>query len=351
VTAIATATRSRWTGSAFDIAPGLALTALVAVAGYVAAPYVARVVPIPGMVIALLVGMALNPVAVRPLTQPGMAFSVRTILRWAVALMGLRVGLADITALGAGTAVLIVAAMAATIVAGFVFARWHGQAPGFGALAGVGTGVCGASATLAVSTVVPDYHGKAADIAFVVVAINAVATLTMLVYPPICYLLGFDPQTTGVMLGGTIHDVAQVAGAGYAVSTAVGNTAVIVKLFRVFLLLPVVLGVSGYFTRIGMKHGEARVPLPVFAFVFLVLCALNSAMPLAPSLLPVYAPIKSALVDASNWGLLLAIGALGLSTSVRTIIGLGWRHIVTVLGTTAVIFVVVTGGLLLMRIA
>ena len=55
-------------------------------------------------------------------------------------------------------------------------------------------------------------------------------------------------------------------------------------------------------------------------------------------------------MEASTWGLLLAIGALGLGTSIKTIIGLGWRHITTVLGTTAVIFVVMTGGLLLMRI-
>ena len=336
----------RQPGILLDMAPGIVLSAIVAIAGYLAAPYVTRVAPIPAMVIALIVGIALNPIGSRPLTRPGMAFCVRTLLRWAVALMGLRVGLADIAALGPEVAALIVATMAITVVSGFLFARWSGQAPGFGALAGVGTAVCGASATLAVSTVVPNYAGKQADVAFVVVTVNVLATLSMLAYPPICILLGFDPQTTGVMLGGTIHDVAQVAGAGYAVSAAVGNAAVIVKLFRVFLLLPVVLGVSAYFTRIGMKHGEAHVPVPVFAIVFLILCALNSAVPLAPSLLPIYVPLKSVLVDTSNWGLLLAIGALGLSTSIKTIIGLGWRHITTVLGTTAVILVTVTGGLL-----
>jgi len=328
-----------------ELAPGVALSALVAVIGYVAAPYVARVVPIPSMVIALVVGIALNPIAAGAATRPGMAFCVRTLLRWAVALLGLRVGLGDIAALGLSTGILLIVAMLATLASGFVFARLSGQEPGFGALVGVGTAVCGASATLAVSTVVPNYPGKNADIAFVVVAVNALATIAMLVYPPLCILLGFDAQTTGVMLGGTIHDVAQVVGAGYAVSTAAGNTAVIVKLFRVFLLLPVVLGIGWYFTRIGQKHGEARVPVPVFAIVFLVLCALNSAVPLAPSLVPAYGSIKSVLVEASTWGLLLAIGALGLGTSVKAIIGLGWRHITTVLGATAVIFVIVTGGL------
>ncbi len=243
------------------------------------------------------------------------------------------------------------ASMLATLVSGFIFARWYGRGPGFGALVGVGTAVCGASATLAASTVVPDYPGKQADIAFVVVAVNALATIAMLVYPPLCILLGFDAQSTGVMLGGTIHDVAQVVGAGYAVSVPVGNTAVIVKLFRVFLLLPVVLGVGWHFTRMGLKHGEARVPLPVFGIVFLVLCVLNSVVPLLPSLLPAYAPVKSMLSEASTWGLLLAIGALGLGTSVKTIVGLGWRHITTVLGSSAVIFAILTGGLLLMRLA
>jgi uncharacterized integral membrane protein (TIGR00698 family) len=339
------------TALAAEYAPGLALSALVAGIGYLAAPFVAHVVPIPNMVIALVVGIALNPIAARPVMQPGMAFCVRTVLRWAVALLGLRVGLADIAALGLGTGVLIVASMLATLVSGFIFARWYGRGPGFGALVGVGTAVCGASATLAASTVVPDYPGKQADIAFVVVAVNALATIAMLVYPPLCILLGFDAQSTGVMLGGTIHDVAQVVGAGYAVSVPVGNTAVIVKLFRVFLLLPVVLGVGWHFTRMGLKHGEARVPLPVFGIVFLVLCVLNSVVPLLPSLLPAYAPVKSMLSEASTWGLLLAIGALGLGTSVKTIVGLGWRHITTVLGSSAVIFAILTGGLLLMRLA
>jgi uncharacterized integral membrane protein (TIGR00698 family) len=331
-----------------SIAPGVIVSALVATIGYLTAPYVGRFLPIPAMVIALIAGILLNPVAANATTRPGMAFCVSTVLRWAVALLGLRVGLSDIAALGLGTAILIVVAMIATIFAGFGFASWSGRARGFGALVGTGVAVCGASATLAASTVVPDYPGKQADIAFVVVAVNALATVAMLLYPPLCHVLGFDPQTTGVMLGGTIHDVAQVAGAGYAVSDTVGNAAVIVKLFRVFLLLPVVLVIGWYFTRIGARHGDARVPVPVFALVFLALCIVNSIVPFIPALAPIYAPVKAVLVDISTWGLLLAIGALGLGTSVKTIAGLGWRHITTVLGATAVIFIVVTGGLWLL---
>ena len=159
-------------------------------------------------------------------------------------------------------------------------------------------------------------------------------------------LLGLDVQTTGIMLGATIHDMAQVVGAGYAVSEPVGNTAVIVKLFRVFLLLPVVLAIGWWFMRHGGETGEAKVPVPVFALVFLALCALNSLSPALPDLAGLYPPVKSALVAASNWGLLIAIAALGLGTSVSAVLRIGWRHVTVFAGTTLVILAAVTAGLL-----
>jgi uncharacterized integral membrane protein (TIGR00698 family) len=332
-----------------ELAPGIGLSTAVAVTAFAAATTVARVLPVPAIVIALFIGIALNRLAARAVFRPGMAFCVQTLLRWAVALLGIRVGLSDIIALGPATAGLVIVAMLVTIAAAFAFARLNGQTTAYAALAGAATAVCGASATLATATVVPNYPGKQADIVFVVVAANSLATLAMVIYPPLCAMLGFDAQTAGVVLGATIHDVAQVVGAGYAVSTTAGNTAVIVKLFRVFLLLPTVLGIGWYLARMGVKHGQARVPVPVFALAFLALCLVNSAVPFAPVVAPLYAPARAVLVEASNWGLLLAIGALGLGTSVSAIAALGWRHVATVVGTSLVILVVTTGGLLLLR--
>ena len=333
------------------LAPGFLLSALVAILAVVGAPWVARVITIPAMVLALLIGIALNAVAARPIFQPGLVFCVKTLLRWAVALLGLRIALGDIAALGLGTGVVVVASMAVTIAAGFLAARALGLPSPYGALAGVGTAVCGASATLATSVVLPDYSGKDADVVFVVVAVNALATLAMVLYPPLDAALGFDGQTTGVMLGATIHDVAQVVGAGYAVSDVAGNTAVIVKLFRVFLLLPVVLGVGWWFARRGAAARAAKVPVPVpvFAFVFLALCILNSVLPSLHPVAPLYAKGKTVLVEASTDGLLVAIGALGLGTSVSAIGMLGWRHIATVGATTLVILAVATVGLVLLH--
>lgn len=331
------------------LGPGLALSAAVATAAVVAAPVVARLLPIPAMVLALLIGMLLNPFASRPAFQPGLVFCVKKLLRWAVALLGLRIALGDIVALGWSSTLLVVAAMAATIAAGFGLARLFGQHVGYGALSGAATAVCGASATLATSMVVPEYKGKDADVVFVVVAVNALATLAMVLYPPFCLWLGLDERTTGILLGATIHDVAQVVGAGYAVSEVAGNAAVIVKLFRVFLLLPVVLSLGWWFTHIHAEHGRAKVPIPVFALVFLGLSILNSTIVSVPALAQLYAPVKAALVTASTWGLLVSIAALGLGTSIAAIAALGWRHVATVTGSTLVILAFVTVGLLVLR--
>jgi uncharacterized integral membrane protein (TIGR00698 family) len=330
------------------VLPGVALSALVAGAAVVAAPLVGRIIPIPAMVIALLMGIALNPLARQPLFQPGISFCLKTILRWAVALLGLRIALGEIAALGLTTALMVVLAMALTLASGVLLARAFSQRAAYGALAGAATAVCGASAALATSIVLPAYKGKEADVAFVVVAVNALSTIAMILYPLICTALGFDPQATGVMLGATIHDVAQVVGAGYAVSEPVGNTAVIVKLFRVFLLFPVVLLVGFAFARRSVASDAAKIPFPMFALVFVALCVLNSiAMSIGP-VAPVFAQIKAPLIEASTWGLLLAIGALGLGTSLPAIAALGWRHVATVTGTTVVILIVVTAALLMM---
>src|SRR5690606_6023478 len=114
------------------------------------------------------------------------------------------------------------------------------------------------------------------------------------------------------------HDVAQVVGAGYAISDEAGAAAVVVKLSRVFLLLPIVLFIGWAFVRTQGRQGKAKVPMPIFAFVFLALCIVNSITSEIPALLPIYEPIKVMFVGLSTWGLLLAIAALGLETSFRS---------------------------------
>lgn len=331
--------------------PGIALASLVAIASYWLAPLLKAATggrfALPDMVIALIIGIMLFGVAQRPVFQPGLVWCVKKLLRYAIALLGLRVALGDILGLGLPVVIIVIAAMALTIVTGIVLARLLGRSDGYGALAGAATAVCGASATLATATVVPDYRDKAADVAFTVVMANAISTIVMLAYPPLCVALGYSPHTSGIMLGATIHDMAQVVGAGYAMGDETGNVAVIVKLFRVFLLLPVVLLIGWWFTARGAAHGDAKVPLPVFAIVFLLLCLLNSLMVAMPQLsAAIYFPqIKMVLGEISKWGLLIAIAALGLGTSLTSILRIGWQHAAVFAGATLVLLVFVIAAL------
>jgi uncharacterized integral membrane protein (TIGR00698 family) len=282
-------------------------------------------------------------VARRPVYTAGLVLAVKHILRIGIALLGVRIALSDVTALGWPIAVLVVVGMTATIIFGFLLARLLGRSDTYGALAGGATAVCGASAALAIQTVLPRDRPLPADTVFVVLAINALSTLAMLAYPLLCSLPEFTPQTTGILLGGTIHDVAQVAGAGYSVSDNVGDVAVIVKLFRVFLLLPVVWIIGIYFAGAGHsdRTRRAAVPLPTFAIVFTVLAAANSI-----DLIPTTA--KHVAAEVCRWSLLIAVAALGLGTSVAALRDARGRDllVISISCATLILLAILLGGLL-----
>ena len=320
--------------------PALALSvALLATGGETMLDRIG-ILRLPATVLALIIGMAMNPFA-RGTARvgPGITYAVKKLLRIAIALLGLRIAVSDIVGLGLGTAIIVVTLMAVTLASGFGLARVFGRSAIYGALAGGATAVCGASAALAIATVLPQGRETEADTAFTVLVCNALATIAMLALPPVALWLGFDQRLAGIFLGATIHDVAQVVGAGYALSDTAGNVATIVKLLRVLMLLPVVLGIGLLFATSGGGAARARVPVPVFALVFLALAAVNS-FGLAP------APVKDSLLFLSRWGLLIAIAALGLNTSVQAMIKLGWRHI-AVIALVSLLLIVLAAVLLL----
>ena len=341
---------ARMTRFVGTIGPGVALSLALAFVAVQLEPIIGRLVSgwagrpvlVPAVIIVLFLGMAFHRVTRVAVLQPGITYSVKKLLRIAIACLGLKVVLSDILALGPQTALIVMGSMALTIVSGFACARVFGRDAAYGAIAGGATAVCGASAALAISTVVPNYPKRDSDTVLVVLAVNALSTVAMIVYPMIAALAGFDDRTTGILLGATIHDVAQVVQAGYSVSDTAGASAVIVKLFRVFLLLPVVVGIGFWFARGTGEAKRGKVPVPVFAIMFLVFALINSTGYVPPL-------IKTGFSEFSRWGLLVAIAALGLGTSVSAMLSVGWRHVTIIVVTTAVIFLSVFGGLLLGR--
>lgn len=328
--------------------PGAAAAIGVAIVATLSEPVMKAVTggfSLPAMVLALIIGILLSRLGDLALTRPGIEWCVRKLLRYSIALLGLRVAFADLSALGIDTLVLVAVAMAVTLASGVFFARRLGLSDGYGAISGAANAVCGASAALATSTVVPDYPRKEADIAFTVVMANAASTIVMLAYPLLARWLSYAPGETSVLFGATIHDMAQVVGAGYAVSEPVGNGAVIVKLFRIFLLLPAVMAVGFWFSRQGNREVAAKVPVPVFALVFLALVGLNSLAPGLPGYEAIYLPVRAFLNTLSTWGLLIAISALGLGTSVSSLSSVGWRHMLVFVLSSFVLLACIMLGL------
>lgn len=330
--------------------PGIALAAGVALFAYALAAGMKSALSWgpPAMVSAVVLGIALASVGTRQPFPSGLTWCVKSLLRYAIALLGLRIVLSDIVGLGADLVVVVVVSMALTIVSAVALSRAFGLGDGYGALSGAATAVCGASATLATATVVPAYPNKSADVAFTVIMANAVSTLVMLAYPYLAKVMGLDATTTGILLGASIHDMAQVVGAGYAVSEPVGNTAVIVKLMRVGLLLPVVLLIGLWFARAAAAApgtSAAKAPFPTFALVFLILAFVNTALLAVPALAEIYTPIRRMLMLATDAAMLVAIAALGLMTSLGSVRALGLRHVMVFFGATLVILALVLAGL------
>ncbi len=201
--------------------------------------------------------MAMNFLSAEGRCVPGIQFSASTLLRIGVALLGVRITLAQITALGAWPIAMVVASVALTIGFGIVLARALGYRNRFGVLTGGAVAICGASAAMAIAAVMPahaDDKVKERATIFTVIGVSTLSTLAMVLYPMIVGLLGLGSEHAGIFLGGTIHDVAQVVGAGYSMGKDTGDVATIVKLLRVAMLLPVILVITLSYRKLHLRR-------------------------------------------------------------------------------------------------
>lgn len=332
---------------ALSLAPGL----LVAAGVGAAATFVAALHGGPQMLYALFFGVALNHLAHAPRTRPGIEFGARTVLRLGVGLLGARITATQIVALGWQTAAVVAAAVASTVWVALALGHRLGIGRARSVLAGGAVAICGASAALAISAVLPREKDGERFTLMVVVSVTLLSTLAMVLYPLLVRLLGLPPELGGLFLGGTIHDVAQVVGAGYTVNVATGDVATVVKLFRVTLLTVVVAGTAFAFRQqrsaAAAQHADGRKParqplLPWFLWLFVALVGLNSTLDLAPWL-------QQGLGASSRACLVLAIAALGMKTSFAQLARMGWRPVALIVAETLWLAVFVLACVLLMR--
>lgn len=308
--------------------PGAALCAVLALAGsFLAEHYTA-----PALMLVLLLGFGFANQAADARMQPGVAFCSRQILRIGVALLGARIGVEQLLTVGSLPVVMVLTSVPLVIGCALLMGRWLGLPTLHSLVAGVAVAICGVSAAIAVAAVIPTGRLEDRRLLGVVVGVTALGTLSMLVYPPLLGTLGYDEIESGLLLGASIHDVAQAAGAGYLVSDSAGDIATLTKLLRVALLAPLVL-LLGFLLRRG-DSGTAE--LPLFLLGFLALFGLNSL-----GWLP--AGLREGLIAASNACLLVTMAALGMRTTLGELLAQGWRPML--------LLVMLSGGLLLSAMA
>ncbi|SNS38957.1 conserved hypothetical integral membrane protein [Sphingomonas laterariae] len=307
-----------------DYGPGLILATLATLA----AAYLSERYGAPLTLMALLVGLALNFLSADQRLAPGLAFASRTLLRWGIVLVGARITLGQIVDLGPAAFAAIVLILALTLLSGVGIARLLGFGAAFGALAGGAVAICGASAALAIATVLGEKRAGQGQLTLVLVGISAASSLAMVAYPLIAHQLAMGDKAAGFMLGASIHDVAQALGAGYSYSAPAGEIATIAKLSRVALLAPVLAAIAWFFpAEDGRKAKFAG--LPWFVVGFFGLAALNST-----GIVPAF--VNHAADDGAAALLACAVTATGIRSPMQTLMAGGPRPLLVIAGATLV---------------
>ena len=250
--------------------PGLSIVLF----GTLAAGFVSDHYGAPLTLMSLLIGLALNFLSADTRLTPGLAFASRSLLRWGIVLVGVRITFGQIYALGPVALLCVVAIVALTMGAGVLIGRRLGFDAAFGTLAGGAVAICGASAAMALATTLGEKRASQTQLTLVLVGISAMSATAMVLYPLVAHVFHLSDLKAGFFLGASIHDVAQALGAGYSYSKNAGEIAAIVKLTRVALLAPALAVVALFLPR--GSSGAKGPGIPWFVVGFFVLAGVNS---------------------------------------------------------------------------
>lgn len=289
------------------VLPGLALSAGLAALGLLvwqASGHYALVSP---MIVAMIIGIALgNSGVVRADTSPGTAVALRPVLRTGIVLLGFRLTLGDLSQLGIPGLAALAAVVTVTFFAIRRMGRLLGVSPKLSELIAAGSSICGASAVLGMNTAT---RARDEDIAYAIACVTVFGSLSMLLFPLLQPLAGFDDHAFGIWAGAAIHEVAQAVGAGWSVSDTAGDSATITKLSRVLLLAPMVFGAGLLRHRKGGLEGGTAggLPVPWFVFGFLACIGVNTFVPFPQT-------VVAGLQLISTFMLAAALGAMGYET-------------------------------------
>lgn len=296
-------------------------------------------VVIEALVLALLIGVVARNLLRDPAPyEAGASYAAKQLLELGVALLGAAVDLRQLLAAGPVLGLIIVGGVVLGIAFGYVIGRALGLHGKLAILVAVGNAICGNSAIAAVAPVI---RAEKKDVASAIGLTAVLGVCLVLGLPLLIPILVLSHYDYGVLAGMSVYAVPQVIAAAFPVSQLSGSVATLVKLTRVLLLGPVVLGFALLYRHEGGRTaGGWRTYVPWFVAVFLVLAALRSAGVLSPDLA---APLQ----EASRWLTILAMAGLGFGVELAAVRSVGPRVAVAIIGALAFM---VTFTVILLRV-
>lgn len=287
--------------------PGIVLALLVAVVARAATAVLD--VPFDEVLVAIVLGIALANLIPLPATySPGLRLASQRVLRVGVALLGARLSLDAVLAIGLGAVGLVVAAMVVALGVALLMGRALGVPRRLALLIGVGTAVCGNSAIAATAPLLKAEHR---EVAFAVATITLFGTLAVFVFPLIGISLGLADVVFGLWVGVAVNDTSQVVAAGTAYSVVARDVATVVKLMRNALMAPLIVLIAWWW-RVREPSGAVvgqslRSAVPLFVVGFLALALLRTQGAITPEQ-------ASVLGEAAKGLILIALAGIGLQT-------------------------------------
>ncbi|GAB4587136.1 YeiH family protein [Nocardia sp. IFM 10818] len=290
-------------------APGLLVVAVVAAAATV----LGRALPFIGTpVIALLAGAAIAAIWARAVSDsgplgPGLGVARQRLLQVAVVLLGLGLPFDAVLNVGRRTALVLIGTLVIGVGAAFAVGRMLALDRESATLVGVGTTICGASAIAAATAVI---HPRRETAAYALGTIFVFNVLAVLVFPPAGRLLGLSDEAFGLWAGTAINDTSSVLAAGVVFGPAAAQFALVVKLARSLMIVPMCLGLH-WERRRHAPTGEklqARRILPVFVLLFLAASVIAGTGVIPPA-------ANAPLAHVSTWLIAAALTAIGTALS------------------------------------
>ncbi len=302
---------SVWSG----VIPGIVLVAMITAVAF-SAHNVSGFALFSPMILAVVAGMIYSNVLGMPThAKAGIAFSQKRLLRFAIVLLGFQLTLGQVVSIGVSGVGIVALTLGTTFIFTIALGRLIGVDRKLAQLIAAGTSICGASAIVA-TNIVTDARDE--DVTYAVASITLFGTIAMLGFPLLAPVLGLNQHAFGLWAGASIHEVAQVIGAGFQNGTQSGEIATVAKLTRVAMLAPMVIALGLMARRKSSDQSGARPPMPWFVAAFVAVVVLNS-------LVAVPAEVKSAMALATTIMLTMGLAAMGLQADISQLRSRGLR--------------------------